>query len=73
MVALADARRRQYAIYQPVFWRPAADAADRHRPYVAGLITHDAAIFRVAETGGDLTGFRLAQLVPAPPVYDPGA
>lgn len=81
-MALADRRRRQYATYQPVFWRPAADAVDRHRTYLAGLITDDNVIFRVAETGDGLTGyvltgyvltgFVLAQLVPAPPVYDPG-
>ena len=31
MAGLAASRREQYARYQPAFWRPAADARDRHR------------------------------------------
>ncbi len=38
IVELAELRRGEYARYQPVFWRPAADAKDRHRPYLARLI-----------------------------------
>lgn len=36
VLKLAADRRRQYESYQPRFWRPAADAADRQRPYLAG-------------------------------------
>lgn len=33
MLALAEERGREYALFQPVFWRPAPDALDRQRSY----------------------------------------
>jgi hypothetical protein len=72
MVVLADLRRKQYSRYQPQFWRPAADAADQHRPYLASLVASDDVITLVSAEGGHLTGFLIATLTPAPPVYDPG-
>jgi GNAT superfamily N-acetyltransferase len=72
MTLLAAARREQYAGYQPTFWRPAADARDRHRGYLAGLVAGDQAITLVGEEDGQLTGFLIATLTAAPPVYDPG-
>jgi GNAT superfamily N-acetyltransferase len=72
VVRLAAARRAQYETYQPVFWRPAADAAARQRPYLAGLIDDPAVISLVAVTGRDVAGFAIATVAPAPPVYDPG-
>jgi len=58
LVRLAAARRAQYETYQPVFWRPAADAAARQRPYLAGLIEDPAVIILVAVAGHDVLGFR---------------
>jgi len=72
LLQLGAARRRQYAGYQPLFWRPAADAVDRQRPYLAALIDDEAVITVVADTGGTLAGFAVGTLVAAPPVYDPG-
>lgn len=73
MVELSDQRRQRYAQYQPVFWRPAADARERHEPFLRDLLARDNAIVRVHERGdGIIDGFILAMLVPAPPVYDPG-
>ncbi|MFL6074757.1 MAG: hypothetical protein ACJ73S_15280 [Mycobacteriales bacterium] len=72
ILALADARRRAYAAYQPVFWRPAADAVERQRPFLRTLVDDEAVITLVATTGGALTGYAIGRLVPAPPVYDPG-
>jgi GNAT superfamily N-acetyltransferase len=72
MTVLAGIRREQYARYQPVFWRPAAGAAAKHRPYLAGLVASDEVITLVAEDAGQLTGFLIATLTGAPPVYDPG-
>ncbi len=54
LVRLAAARRAQYETYQPVFWRPAADAAARQRPYLAGLIEDPAVIILVAVAGHDV-------------------
>jgi hypothetical protein len=72
MAALAEMRREQYAHYQPVFWRPAADALDKHRPYLARLVDDDQVITLVSDEAGELTGFLIATLTGAPGVYDPG-
>jgi len=72
MTALASIRRDQYARYQPLFWRPAAATPDKHRTYLGSLVTRDEIITLVSEEAGQLTGFLIATLDPAPPVYDPG-
>ena len=73
VVELAAARRVQYEAYQPVFWRPAADAAVRQRPYLADLIVDESVITLVAVDDDEaLIGFLIAALAPAPAVYDPG-
>src|SRR5262250_1450527 len=72
MTGLAARRREQYARYQPVFWRPAAGARDKHHPYLASLVADTQVITLVSEEDSQLTGFLIATLVAAPPVYDPG-
>jgi GNAT superfamily N-acetyltransferase len=72
MTALADTRREQYARYQPLFWRPAAGAPEKHRAYLGRLVASEKIITLVSEEDGRLTGFLIASLKPAPPVYDPG-
>jgi hypothetical protein len=72
MTTLAAMRREQYARYQPMFWRPAADAQHRQRPYLAKLVANDDVITLVSEQGGQVTGFLIATLTSAPGVYDPG-
>jgi hypothetical protein len=72
MTQMAAARRRQYAEYQPVFWRPAAHAEQLHRPYLAKLIENRDVITLVSEDSGLFTGFVIATIVGAPGVYDPG-
>jgi hypothetical protein len=72
MTGLAAARREQYARYQPIYWRPAAGAAEKQGPYLAGLVASDKVITLVSEDAGRVTGFLVATLTGAPPVYDPG-
>ncbi len=72
MATLASMRREQYARYQPVYWRPAADAQEKQRPYFAKLVAHDEVICLVSEEAGQVTGFLIAMLTAAPGVYDPG-
>jgi GNAT superfamily N-acetyltransferase len=72
MAALAGIRREQYAHYQPLFWRPAVGALDKHRAYLASLVDDDKVITLVSEEAGELTGFLIATLTGTPPVYDPG-
>ncbi len=71
MLALAEAKRAQYAEYQPKFHRPAPNAREMQRPYFQRLIHDENAIVLVAENGA-VDGFVIAQTGPAPPVYDPG-
>jgi hypothetical protein len=72
MTELAGARREQYAGYQPVFWRPAANAEQLHRPYLARLVDDQDVITLVSEDSGLFTGFVIALLGDSPGVYDPG-
>ena len=72
MAGLAQARREQYAHYQPLFWRPAEGALDKHRPYLASLVENEKVITLVSEAAGEVTGFLIATLTGAPGVYDPG-
>jgi GNAT superfamily N-acetyltransferase len=72
MARMASMRRDQYAIYQPVFWRIAANAEEKHRPYLAKLAADPSVITLVSEESGTLTGFVIAMVVGAPGVYDPG-
>jgi hypothetical protein len=72
MTTLAAMRREQYARYQPIFWRPAAGAQDKQRPYLASLVASEKVITLVSDDAGQVTGFLIATLGPAPGVYDPG-
>ena len=72
ILALADERRREYEVFQPVFWRPAPDAAARQRSYFTNLIVDPAVITLVAISDETLVGFVIGHLVPAPAVYAPG-
>ncbi|HEX8766739.1 MAG TPA: hypothetical protein VF714_00120, partial [Jatrophihabitans sp.] len=69
---LSEVRRREYATYQPLFWRPSPDALAHQRPYLAGLLREHDVVARVAVTHTAVVGFAIGRLTPAPPVYDPG-
>jgi GNAT superfamily N-acetyltransferase len=72
MAAMATARRNHYARYQPVFWRPASNAEAVQRPYLAKLVSDPDVVTLVSEESGTLTGFLIATIGTAPPVYAPG-
>ena len=72
LLELSDVRRREYATYQPVFWRPAPDAMARQRPYLEGLLGDQDVVATVAVLDSVVVGFAIGRLLPAPPVYDPG-
>lgn len=72
MVALSEQKRAEYAAYQPVFWRKAADSAAVQTPYFRRLLTQENVLALVALQDAAVVGFVIASLVPAPPVYDPG-
>ena len=72
MTEMASARRKQYAEYQPVFWRPAANAEQLHRPYLARLVEDQDVITLVSKDSDLFTGFLIATMGDAPRIYDPG-
>ena len=71
MLALADERRREYELFQPVFWRPAPEAATRQRPYFLKLLMDPEVITLVAISDETVIGFVIGHLVSAPAVYAP--
>lgn len=72
MVALAEAKRVEQMRQQPVFWRQAADAADRHAAYLTNQLTREGVFALLHEWGGAANGFLIGVTMQAPPVYDPG-
>ena len=73
MAELADDKRHEYEPHAPVFQRPAANALETHRPWLAHLVeSPEAGTFVHADPDGDVDGFVVITTVPAPPVYDPG-
>jgi GNAT superfamily N-acetyltransferase len=72
ITALAGARRRKYARYQPVFWRPAVNAEEVHRRFLAELVSDDDVLTLVSDDEGTVVGFLIATFGDAPAVYDPG-
>lgn len=72
LAALADAKRREYATYSPIFWRPAPDAKEKHAPFLEQLVCEDKSFVFVSEQEGFIAGFITGRLLPAPPVYAPG-
>ena len=73
ILALAAAKREEYATYSPVFWRVAEDANEKQAAFFLNQRLHnDAVITLVAEVDGSISGFIMAIIHAAPPVYDPG-
>ena len=73
MAALAEQKREEYKRHAPVFHRPKARAREVHEPFLASLVEDAEKVALVHETAdGDVDGFLVAVLFPAPPVYDPG-
>jgi GNAT superfamily N-acetyltransferase len=72
MIELAAQKRAEYAQAQTVFWRVAADAAERQTAFFESLLARDGVVALVHESSGVIDGFVIAFLHDAPPVYDPG-
>ena len=71
LLDLACQRRADYALAQPRFWRPAADAVERQRPYFARQLADERIIALVHEQDNAVNGFAIGVLTAAPPVVDP--
>ncbi len=69
---LAEMKRAQYAAYQPRMWNPAVEAKEKHAAYLKDLISAGKVIALMHECGGNVDGFLIGDVRPAPPVYDAG-
>jgi GNAT superfamily N-acetyltransferase len=72
MVALAERKRIEQAREQSVFWRKAADSAEKHASYLRNLLQRDGVFAFVHDVTGSLDGFIIGVRLDAPPVCDPG-
>jgi GNAT superfamily N-acetyltransferase len=72
MVNLADRERTQRAIREPEFFRKASNGSDAQAKWLQVQLPDSRTIALCSEAAGKLTGFVIAVLTPAPPVYDPG-
>lgn len=73
ILALAEAKRAEYATYSPVFWRVAEGAVEgQGHFFTKQRLQNEQSINLVAEDEGVIQGFIMALVHMAPPVYDPG-
>ncbi len=70
---LTRGKRLQDEHYQPIFWRVAPSARDNHRGFLAKVLANERTIAWIwEETPGAVQGFIIANIIAAPPVYEPG-
>lgn len=72
IIALSEEKRTQYEPYQPVFWKKAADSAEKHMAFLPAQMARENVITLVHEVDGRIDGFIIGTIVPSPPVYAPG-
>jgi len=72
MVKMSEAFRKRLATYSPVFWRPAAESAEKQAVWLKLLVGLADTVAMVEERDGRVTGFIIGRFTPAPPVYAPG-
>ena len=69
MVEMAEARRRQYQTYQPVFWAKAEQSAGMSQMWFAHLVGLKDADVLALEEDGEIAGVAIIERIPVPPVY----
>ena len=72
IIALLEAYRGRIERWQPVFWKKAEASAILSDAWFSHLLTLDTTAFFIAEEEGEALGFLIANLIDAPPVYEPG-
>jgi hypothetical protein len=68
---IAEAKRREYAHYSPVFWRPHPDGRAPQLRFLGRQLTQDSTLAFVCEEGGAIDGFGVGMLRPVPAVDQP--
>ena len=71
-VGLIEAKRRQYAVWEPRFWRKSGFSSPLTAAWFARLFSQRDAVALVADDPSGVIGFIIGMKYPAPPVYDPG-
>ncbi len=64
MLDLAEMKRAQYAAYNPRFHRPAANARDLHRSFLASQLERENSTVLVDDEDGMVNGFIIATTGP---------
>ena len=64
---LAALKRTEYERYSPVFWRPSADARERHEPFLRFCLDSPEFTSYAARDDGELRGIAIAHHRVAPP------
>jgi hypothetical protein len=72
MVAILETKRLEYQSYEPVFWNKAANSAEIQAGFFGFLLTKENTHPFVADRHGEVLGFLIASLTPAPPIVEPG-
>lgn len=71
---LVQEKRLQYETYQAIFWRVAPSARDNHLGFLAKVLANSEHTIALVwqEPKGTVDGFIIANIIAAPPVYEPG-
>ncbi len=72
MVRLSEVFRESLTTYSPIFWRMADDSLEKQSAWFRILLASPSVIALVAEADSSLSGFLIASVQQAPPVYAPG-
>ena len=71
IAAIATEGRERLAGWEPEFWKLADGGAAIHQSFLSVLVDNESVITVVAEDEGRVAGFAVANIIDAPPVYDP--
>jgi predicted N-acetyltransferase YhbS len=72
VVRILEARREDYARYEPVFWKRKQGVAKASGDYLRTWLGADRAVCLVAEQNGEVVGVLFGREAPTPPIYDAG-
>ena len=71
MAELSDLRWTEYERFSPTFWRKTEGAVEGQKTYSRALLGRSSVI-AIEWNEGEVEGFIIGNIVPLPPVYDPG-
>lgn len=72
VVEILEARREDYARYEPVFWKRRQGAGPASADYLRTWLGAERTVCLVAAVDEEIVGFLFGREMPTPPVYDAG-